>query len=184
MPNWIRRVLRRADGRASPRPPMPLAEKFRRLESDPAWMTLDLPVDGRSDVVEEVLVEKLGENRYRIASSPGMLEGVAADDVIALDPAVPDGFHLLERGKNICVHLFCDEKRRDEIQAALTQRLGALGGWMDGTMGRTGLCFTIPVDAGFAAIEEAMRGVVGDEWSYANVYDAATGAPLNWWGVS
>ena len=161
--------------------PLTLEEKLWRLEHDPAWLTVGLPVDGRADVVEEVLVEKLDNERYRIASSPGMIQGLAADDVIALNSQSPAGFELLERGNNVCVHVFCDAALRNAIQADLTQTLGRIGGRLDGTMGETGLCFTIPVLAGFTAIEGALRRVVGNEWSYSNVYDLETNAPLNWW---
>lgn len=161
--------------------PMRLEEKLRRLENDPAWGTIALPIDGRPETVEEVLVEKRDADRYRIASSPGMVEGLAADDVIAVDPESPTGFKLLQRGGNVCVHVFCEAARRDGIGAALTQTLGRIGGRLDGTMGQTGLCFTIPVAAGFSVIEGALQRVVGDEWSYSNVYDPETNAPLNWW---
>lgn len=161
--------------------PLSLDEKLWRLENDPAWMTLDLPLNDRAEIVEEVLVEKLDANRYRIGSSPGMLQGLAAGDVISLDAEATSGFKLLERGGNVCVHVYCDAAQRDEVQAALTQVLGSIGGVLDGTMGQTGLCFTIPVAAGFTVIEGALQRVVGDEWSYSNVYDAATDAPLNWW---
>ncbi len=48
-------------------------------------------------------------------------------------------------------------------------------------MGDVGLSFTVPVKAGFPAVEAAMREVVGDEWYFSNVYDLATNQPLNWW---
>ena len=161
--------------------PLSLEEKFWRLENDPTWMTLDLPIDGRSDVVEEVIVEKAGADRFRLASSPGMVQGLAADDVIALDDQTVAGFRLIQRGHNVCVHVFCDPAQRATIQVALTQVLGHIGGRLDGTMGQTGLCFTIPVAAGFTVIEGALQRVVGDAWSYSNVHDLETGAPLNWW---
>src|SRR5438045_1238998 len=63
--------------------PLSLEEKLRRLKTDPAWMTIDLPIPDGSDAVEEVLAEKIGENHFRLASSPGMIEGFAADDIIA-----------------------------------------------------------------------------------------------------
>jgi hypothetical protein len=48
-------------------------------------------------------------------------------------------------------------------------------------MGAVGLCFTVPVKAGFREVEAAMREVVGEEWCYSNVYDLVTDQPLNWW---
>ncbi|BCM90369.1 hypothetical protein IAD21_02221 [Abditibacteriota bacterium] len=161
--------------------PLSLEEKLWHLDHDAAWMTVNLPIDGHPDRVEEVLVEKVGDNRYRIASSPGMMQGLAANDIIALDAQNSLGFQLLQRGTNVCIHVFCDAPQRDSIQAALTRELGRIGGGLDGTMGQTGLCFTVPVAAGFSVIEGVLQRVVGEEWSYSNVYDPETGNPLNWW---
>ena len=174
----IKRVLTTANiGYAVP---LTLEEKLWHLQHDPNWKTLDLPIQGSVAANEEVMAEKVGENRYRVAASPGMLQGLAADDVIALDADSPAGFRLLERGDNVCIHLFCDAGQRAQIRADLEQILGRIGGRLDGTMGETGLCFTISVAAGFTAIEGALRRVVGDEWAYSNVLDE-DGEPLNWW---
>lgn len=124
--------------------PLSLEEKMWRLENDPAWTMIDLPVERGSDAREEVLVEKIGENRFRIASSPGMLQGLAADDVIALDDQAAAGFTLLQRGDNVRIHVYCEAARRDEIKAALTQTLGRIGGRLDAIMGQTGLCSPFP----------------------------------------
>lgn len=161
--------------------PPSLEEKLWNLDNREGWMTINLPIDGRSDAVEEVLVERVGDNRYRIASSPGMVLGLAANDIIALNSQSPSGFELLERGGNVCIHVFCDATQRDDIERGLTAVLGRIGGVLDGTMGQTGLCYTISVQAGFSVIEGELRRVVGDEWSYSNVYDEGTGEPLNWW---
>lgn len=161
--------------------PMSLDEKLWRLENDPAWVTIDLPIDGRSDMVEEVIAEKIGEDRFRLASSPGMARGLAADDIIVLDTQTPAGYRLIQRGDNVCVHVYCEAEKRAVIQAGLVQTLGQIGGVLDGTMGETGLCFTIPVLATFTAIEGALHRIVGEEWTYSNVNDIETDAPLNWW---
>ncbi len=144
-------------------------------------MMVSLAIDGRDDAVEELLVQKVGDNRYRIASSPGMVQGLAANDIIALSGCDGTGFQLLQRGGCVAIHVFCEEERRNAIETALTHELGRIGGVLDGTMGRTGLCYTVSVAAGFAVIEGALRRVVGDEWSYSNVYDEETGELLNWW---
>jgi hypothetical protein len=83
-----------------------LQEKLCRLENDPAWSVIALPVDPGSVAHEEVIAEHLGEGRLRLTSSRGMLEGLAADDIIAVDTESESGFRLLERGRNVCVHLF------------------------------------------------------------------------------
>ena len=161
--------------------PLSLEEKLLRLEHDPAWITIELPIAEPPGCVEEVLVEQLDAERYRIASSPGMLDGLAADDIIALDAHSPSGYRLLQRGNNVCIHVFCDAAERNRIEAGLKQTLGRIGGRLDGLMRQTGLCFTVPVVAGFTVIEGVLQRVVGDAWDYANVYDKETNAPLNWW---
>jgi hypothetical protein len=161
--------------------PMTLEEKCERLRTDPAWTTIWLPVPDADGAVEEVLVEKISEGTYRIASSPGMIRGLAADDLISLDPSSEAGYRMVRRGDNVCVHVYCELGRRDEVRAALERTLGHVGGRLDGTMGETGLCFTVPVLAGFTRIEDALGRVVGDGWEYSNVFDEWTGEPLNWW---
>lgn len=157
-----------------------LAEKFWLLKNDPAWMTIQLPVEPGHDASEEVLVERVTDG-YRIASSPGMVEGLAADDVIELAAAEPHGYRLVRRGMNLCIHLFTQAEQRDRIQTELEFRLRPLGGWLDGKMGSVGLCFTVPSRAGFPEVERAMHEVVGDEWYFSNVYDPVTNEPLEWW---
>ncbi len=160
--------------------PMSLDEKFLIIEKDPSWRVIDLPID-RTSTVEEVLVEKLGNGQLRIASSPGMVLGLAADDIIEADIISPDGYKLIKRGRNVAVHVFCEEENRNEIQSSLDITIGQIGGVLDGTMGKTGLCYTIPVAAGFTAIEGALSRVVRDDWTYSNVHDLETGELLNWW---
>jgi hypothetical protein len=161
--------------------PLSLAEKFWKLENDPAWTTIPLPVEPGQEASEEILVERVGDGEFRIASSPGMVEGLAADDVIAPTPDEPCGYRLVRRGKNLCIHLYTQAEERDRLLQVLQQKLGPLGGWLDGMMGATGLCFTVPLEAGFASVEATMQQVVGDEWYYSNVYDLDTDQPLNWW---
>ncbi|MEP6753937.1 MAG: DUF4265 domain-containing protein [Chthonomonadales bacterium] len=160
---------------------MSLDEKFLIIEKDPKWRVLDLPIDGDPEMVEEVLVEALIVGQFRVASSPGMILGLAADDIIEADSDSPDGYRLIKRGQNVAVHVFCEVDQRDEIEAALNQTIGQIGGELDGKMGETGLCYTIPVQAGFTKIEYALSRVVRDDWTYSNVHDLETGELLNWW---
>ena len=158
-----------------------LEEKFRRLATDPAWTTVVLPVEPGSPVEEEILVERVGEGNLRVASSPGMIDGLAADDIIVLDAEAPKGYRLVTRGRNVCVHIFRVEDDAAELRLRLEPLVESIGGWLDGTMGESGLCFTIPVHVGFATIESTFQSVVGKGWYYSNVYDEVTNAPLNWW---
>ena len=137
-----------------------------------------------SPFYESVLVEELGGNRFTVLASPGLLEGVAGGDEIELAPDEPLGFRVTRRGGNVCVQFFWKGDLKRCMQD-LEPKAAALGGRLDGE-GATVLVFTIPVAAGFPAIErifyEAEQQYTGCSWLYGNVYDPADGVtPLNWW---
>jgi Domain of unknown function (DUF4265) len=149
--------------------------------------TVNLVVETNPDgtpFYESVLVELLGPGRYRVLASPGLLEGFAAGDEIELAPEESSGYRVTKRGGNVCVQFFLsgDESRPWE---ELEPQVNALGGRLDGQTPGV-LVFTIPVSAGFPAIEsifyEAEKRYAGCRWMYGNVYDPADGVtPLNWW---
>jgi hypothetical protein len=139
-------------------------------------------------VHENVPAVKLGENRYRISASPGLAPGIAAGDEIELLPSERAGYRVTKRGGNVCVQLFlnaCDSEDRIEI----TNLVRSIGGWLDGGSDAGSgflLIYTIPVTAGFSAIQNVMAQVSQrfsvDKWMYGNVYDTKDGVtPLNWW---
>lgn len=136
-------------------------------------------------VLEEVPVEPLSGNRWRVLQSPGVVLGVAADDVIEL---IPDGeFNVISRGRNVCVQVYAPSTRLDGIHGILDPLIHGLGGRLDGRVARNTigvLVYTIPVDAGFPAIETVVKSVEdlpSVEWFYGNVYAADGVTPLNWW---
>ena len=149
--------------------------------------TVELVADTNPDgspFYESVLVEELEGNRFLVLASPGLLEGFAAGDEIELAPQDPRGFRVTRRGGNICVQFFWDGDLRD-CAKDLEARAAELGGRLDGE-GATLLVFTIPVAAGFPAIErifyDAEKRYKGCTWMYSNVYDPADGkTQLNWW---
>ena len=133
---------------------------------------------------ESVLDEELGGSRFKVLASPGLLEGLAAGDEIELTAEEPTGFRVTRRGGNVCVQFFWNGDLKTCIQN-LEPKAIALGGCMDGEAERE-LVFTIPIAAGFPAIErifyEAQKQYAGCSWLYGNVYDPADGVtPLNWW---
>jgi hypothetical protein len=152
--------------------------------------TVDLTAilhDGRS-AAETVLVERIGDDRFRLLSSPGLVLGLAAGDEFELAPGEPQGYRLLRRGGNVCVQVFLS-KNAEECRQTLISLVEELSGRLDGeAKGKTTyeLVFTIPVTAGFPAIERVMKVAEtmspGCEWFYGNVYDTKDGTtPLNWW---
>lgn len=129
-------------------------------------------------VDEEVLVEEVGEGRWRLVASPGIAQGIAADDVIELDEA--KRARPVSRGRNLAIHVFAPADHGDELLAPMS----ALGGRRDGQT-ESLTVYTVPVDAGFAAIEsvlaEFVRSHPAAEWYYGNVYDEDGVTPLLWW---
>lgn len=162
--------------------------KSNKMES----IEIRLPVDacGEKPVYEMVPAQQIGPRNYRILASPGFAPGVANGDEIEIVPNEGNGYRVVRRSGNICVQLFLNEcPPEDRVQIADVIR--EIGGWLDGGKdladGRDGclLIFTIPVSAGFAAIEQAMIKITEsfkvDKWMYGNVYDSDGRTPLNWW---
>jgi len=149
--------------------------------------TINLAVDSNPDgspFYESILVDVLGENRYRVVASPGLAEGMAAGDEIALAPEEPLGYRVLKRGGNISVQFYCKEDL-NKCKRDMEPKARAIGGRLDGESPGL-LVFTLPAVAGFPAIEkifyDAQKQYPGCRWMYGNVYDPADGeTPLNWW---
>jgi hypothetical protein len=129
---------------------------------------------------EEVLVESLGQDRYRVAATPGLVLGIAAGDEIR---SPGDGrFSVTSRGGNIAVQVYADPDVGADVRP-LTRALERLGGRLDGHEKNLWV-FTVPSEAGFPAIEEALNAFQADnpglEWYYGNVYDTDGETPLGW----
>lgn len=136
--------------------------------------------------MEEVLVEPVGPNRFRLLRSPGLVLGVAADDVFEL---LPQGrLKVLERGSNICVQVYVPPSHIDEIEERLLSITRDVGARLDGKSSKQ-LVLTIRWRNNFELIEELLSRIVGEysgvKWFYGNVYDPEDGTtPLGWWNES
>ena len=156
---------------------------------DPASGELHLDLlesyrDGRP-MRDPVHAADLGRGRFRLLHSPGFVQGIAAGD--EFEVLGPDGaFRVVHRGGNLAVQVFGRETFPPEMAAETARRVaGELGGTLDGRIER-GMVFTVPVAAGFPAIErffgELEAATPGLEWVFGNVYDPDDGVtPLNWW---
>jgi hypothetical protein len=154
--------------------------------SNPNQATVELFVGWTSDgepFYEEVPVEPIGPDRFRVLASPGLLDGLAAGDVF--ERRADGQFDVIERSGNLAVQIwYPDEDLGSHLDAELLPAVQALGGWLDGrTTG--GSVLTFPLSAGFPRIENALDAWVATaaaaRWSYANVYDADGWTPLRWW---
>jgi hypothetical protein len=137
-------------------------------------------------VTEDVPARELGGGRWRLLGSPGLAWGAAAGDVLAV--AGDGSFTVTGRGGNIAVQV-SGPAGAEERLGELTERVKALGGWLDSRSatrdGRhTFSVYTVPAAAGFPAVEGAFQAyaaaVPEGQWTYANVF-TEDGEPLNWW---
>jgi hypothetical protein len=145
---------------------------------------LDLFVEGgRARGTQPVPVEALGDGRFRVLHSPGLVEGIAAEDVIRITDERTGRFEVVERGGNLSIKVM-GRSSVAELRARLERDLGALGGWCDGEI-EIAAVFTVPVRAGFPAVESALRAALeshpGFEIYFGNVYAEDGVTPLGWW---
>ena len=144
---------------------------------------IDLAVEGaKAGGRQPVEVEPLGDDEYRVLYSPGLVEGIAAGDVIRVTDFDRGLFQVVTRGGNIAVK-FAAREPIAGVLPGLRADLEALGARLDGAIGKAAV-WTIPLAAGFAQIETVMSAAVartpGSGWWYGNVYDEG-GDPLHWW---
>jgi hypothetical protein len=135
-------------------------------------------------VQEEVLVQPLEGEQYKVLQSPGFVLGIAAGDVIKFIPSSSGKFELLSRGGNICIQIFKNSGTRD-IKDECIELSQPLGGRLDG-LSEKQMVLTFPYKDGFQSIEKVMNRFSDNypdfEWYYGNVYDTEDGeTPLNWW---
>ena len=142
-----------------------------------------LAVDGSDPPgTQPVEVDARPDGTFLILHSPGFVEGIAAGDVVRITDRELGLFEVVERGGNVSLKW----STPDSIAGVLDQAnaiLSELSASFDGAIEHAAV-WTVPVAAGFSAIEERMERVValrdGSSWWYGNVYDDK-GAPLNWW---
>lgn len=142
--------------------------------------TVDLVAGTKSSgepVYERVLVDALGHDEYRVVASPALVLGIASGDRIRVDGG---HFEVLDRGRNLVIQVYGPHDVVDEVVAEVWRLGGALDGRAKGVT-----AFTIPVRAGFAAVEAVFNALVDRhrsiEWYFGNVYDADGETPLGWW---
>lgn len=131
-------------------------------------------------VTEEVPVEPLDGPRAVLLATPGLVDGVAADDVIELLTA--GAFAVEARGGNFGLRIYEREQDAPGIER-LIDAAEVLGGWLDGLHPDRLVVLTFPLTTAFRDMEDLANEYAaprGAEWHYTNVYDPH-GAPLGWW---
>jgi len=145
-------------------------------------MHIDLFVeDAPPGATQPVEVERLADGTYRLLYSPGLVEGIAAGDVVRVVDPGTGGFELVSRGGNVAIKVLHDQIAA--VRSFLDPRFERLGGRCDGAIEKAAV-YTVPVTAGFDSIQNVMRAMVtevaGSSWYFGNIYDADDN-PLNWW---
>ena len=138
--------------------------------------------DGR-EVVEQLQVKVLDDNRYQLVKSPAFIHGLAAGDTIKLDPSKRH-FELIEHSGNLAIRVFAKTELA-AIANDLNPQMEKLGGQIDIENDRF-LVYSIHVSCGFSVIEALLNDHIGEQnesaWFYGNVYQQQDGVtPLNWW---
>ncbi len=149
--------------------------------------TINLYVGNSSSgerVYENLPVVALGDGKYKLLASPGLVLGVAKDDEIK-HFAESGEFELLSRGRNLCIQIYTSQNASKSVDALAARITGELKGTLDGRTDKQ-VVFSIPVESGFGAVEDILNAFVDQnpdcEWYYGNVYDNEDGeTPLNWW---
>ncbi len=140
----------------------------------------------RLDVDELVPARPLGEELYLVLATPGMVYGCAAGDTVRVEA---DGrFAVVRRGGNVAVHIYAKPPLERRDIEDLRGRFDPLRGVVEAPAHRRFAVVTVPVSAGFPAIEAALGGWMSvrtdtAEWFFGNVYDD-NGAELGWWDDS
>src|SRR5687768_3565039 len=127
----------------------------------PDPLHIDLFVEGtRRGGTQPVEVEDLGNDEYRVLHSPGLVEGIAAGDVIRLRDRSAGTFEVLRRGGNFAVKFA--RPGAEDLQLAIaeiTRALQPLGGRLDGATPHAAV-WTVPAASGFPRVEAVMNAAV------------------------
>jgi len=134
-------------------------------------------------VFEEVPVDVLAPNRFRLLASPGILDGLAAGDIFVIDPESAL-YRVKEHGGNLCVQVWYPGlDLAGRVDEELVPGVTAMNGTLDGREQELS-SFTIPLSAGMPAIEQLFNDWVdsaeGATWSFGNAYEDDGITPLPW----
>ena len=139
-------------------------------------------------VLEQVPARPVGPGTWELLSTPGLALGAAAGDRVTVGDH--GDFTVVARSGIVGVYVTGPAAAAGLLHE-VTERIKALGGWMDGGAETRGdqhflRIYNVPVKAGFPAIEAAVGSftseVPGTAWYYSNVYDPDDEVtPLNWW---
>ncbi len=160
------------------------------IDPQPESTEIDLPVchkPGDRPMTEVIEVTRLEPDRFQRVHSPGLVEGLARLDIIALTDQHPQGFEVNCRSGFLCVWFYFESPgvNLGPDGEYVRNTVEKFGGICDGG-GNTHLLFSIPARFGFPAIEKLFGDLSaqfpGSSWLFGNVYDPWNGfSPFGWW---
>ncbi len=125
---------------------------------------------------------RVGEDEWLIVGTPGLANGCAAGDRVRVDAS--GAFAIVERGRNVAVHFYASRAMAEADLLDLRAAFEELSAQVEWPAQRRFAVATVPVGAGFQAIEHVVSSWIEFhpevEWNYGNVYDGQ-GHPLGWW---
>lgn len=95
--------------------------------------------EGGGTILDEVEAEPIDADVFRVSKSPGLVLGVAAGDVIQLDPDFE--FHVVSHGGNVAVQIHAPSSMESEIRGPLAASFAQIGG-VSTTLWTTGWPFS------------------------------------------
>jgi len=159
-------------------PPFPAVQPSTSPRSASFLATLK---ESGQPVFEEVPVEVLAPNRFRLLASPGILDGLAAGDTFVVDPESAL-YRVKAHGGNLCVQVWYPGlDLAGRVDEELVPGAVARGGTFDGREQERS-SFTIPLSTGIPTIEQLFNDWVdsadGATWSFGNAYEDDGITPL------
>lgn len=154
------------------------------MEPDVAHVHVVVSVGPDEPVTEELCVEVVEPEVYRLLVPPLLTVGLAPGDEFSIDHATQRP-RVRHRSGRLLIWVYPGDTDPEHL-ASLADAVVALGGTLEGgpEHGRI-VVFTAPVTVGFEHLEpvfeQFVREHAGAEWLFGNVYADDGVTPLRWW---
>lgn len=139
--------------------------------------------------VEEVLVEYIDENIYKLQSAPGLALNLAKGDVFEFFNS-DEPVKVIYRGGNFNIHIYeanLTLEDYEDYEDFKSELLDYLEGTIDGLSGNN-MAITVPSIQGIQKINSFFINfsqISGNNWSFTNIYrnyeDFEDETLLDWW---
>lgn len=136
--------------------------------------------------LEEVLVECIDGNIYKLLSAPGLALNLAKGDTFEFINS-DEPVKIICRGGNFNIHIYEANLTLEDYEDFKSELLDYLGGTIDGLSGNN-MAITVPSAQGIQNIKSFFINfsqLSGNNWSFTNIYknyeDFEDETLLDWW---